>query len=125
MKRLLTFILSLIVYNAYADDTLSLTSPNHIVAINIYHQPDGQIKYGVFYKQKLFIKPSGLAMKLKTPDILLNKFDLIKSDQREFDETWKPVWGEVSNIKNNYEELTLHLKDKSGSGNLSGEKRAA
>src|SRR5260221_716090 len=118
MKRLLTFILSLIVYNAYADDTLSLASPNHIIQINIYHQPDGQIKYGVYYKQKFFIKPSGLAMKLKTPDVLLNNFELIIADQREFDETWKPVWGETSSIRNTYEELTLQLKDKSGSGIL-------
>jgi len=117
-KRLLVFILAVSVYNAYADDTLSLASPNHVIEVNIYHQPDGQIKYGVYYKQKNFIKPSGLAMKLSTPDVMLNKFDLVKTNQREFDETWKPVWGEVSSIKNNYKELTLQLKDKSGSGIL-------
>jgi hypothetical protein len=30
----------------------------------------------------------------------------------------EPVWGEVSNIRNHYRELTLQLKDKSGSGVL-------
>ncbi len=118
MKRLLVFVLVFIAYTTHADDTLSLNSPNHILEVNIYHQPDGQIKYGVYYKHKFFIKPSGLAMKFKTPDVLLNKFDLIKANQREFDETWKPVWGEVSSIKNTYEELTLQLKDRSGSGIL-------
>src|SRR5258705_12671678 len=118
LKRLLAFVLAFVVYDAYADDTLSLSSPTRVIEMKVYHQQDGQIKYGVYYKHKYFIKPSGLAIRLKTPDVLLNKFDLIKSNQRALNETWKPVWGEVSSIKNNYQELTLQLKDKSGSGVL-------
>src|SRR5437867_2825398 len=97
-KILLSVLMMLIVYTANADDTLILASPNHNFNVNIYHRPDGQIKYAVYYKSRLCIQPSALAMKLKTPDVLLNKFDLVKSDQSQFDETWKPVWGEVSSI---------------------------
>ncbi len=118
LKRLLAFVFVFVVHNAYANDSLSLASPSHVIEVNIYHQPDGQVQYGVYYKRKLFIKPSGLAIRLKNPDVLLNKFDLVKSGQREFNETWKPVWGEVGSIKNNYQELTLQFKDKSGSGIL-------
>ena len=118
LKRLLALVLTFFIYNAYAADSLSIASPNHVIEVNIYHQADGQVKYGIYYKHKLFIHPSGLAMKLKTPDLWLNKFDLVKTSQREFNETWKPVWGEVSSIKNNYKELTLQLKDKSGSAIL-------
>jgi hypothetical protein len=32
------------------------------------------------------------------------------------DETWKPVWGEESQIRNQYNELTVNLQDKAGSG---------
>ena len=117
-KRLLALISVFYIYTAHAADTLSLSSPNHVIDVTIYHQPDGQIKYGVYYKRKFFIKQSGLAMKLKNPDLLLNKFDLVKSDQREFNDTWQPVWGEASSIKNNYKELTLQLRDKSGPGVL-------
>src|SRR6266496_2067053 len=118
LKRLLAFVFVFVVHNAYANDSLSLASPSHVIEVSIYHQPDGQVQYGVYYKRKLFIKPSGLAIRLKNPDVLLNKFDLVKSGQREFNETWKPVWGEVGSIKNNYQELTLQFKDKSGSGIL-------
>ena len=55
-------------------------------------------------------------MKLSTPDVLLNKFDIVRTDQKQLDETWKPVWGEVNTIRNNYQELALQLKDRSGSG---------
>src|SRR5437773_4756899 len=118
IKRVLALIFVLAFSKAYADDTLSAYSPNHVIQLTIYHQPDGQIKYGAYYKQNFFIKPSGLGMRFSTPDVLLNKFDLIKNSERDFDETWKPVWGEVGSIRNNYKELTLQLKDKTGSGIL-------
>ena len=119
LKRTIFSFLAFSFINAYAaDDTLNVLSPNHIVGVNIYHQPDGQIKYGVFYKSKYFIKPSTLAMKFSTPEALLNKFDIVKTNYRDFEETWKPVWGEYSSIKNEFNELTLHLKDRSGSGIL-------
>ncbi len=35
-------------------------------------------------------------------------------DRKSVDETWKPVWGEYSTIRNNYEQLTVHLKHRSG-----------
>ena len=119
LKRILFSFFIFSISNVYAwDDTLNVLSPNHIVGVNIYHQPDGQIKYSVFYKSKFFIKPSTLAMRFSTPEALLNKFDMIKIDHRDFEEIWKPVWGEVSSIKNEFNELTLHLKDRSSSGIL-------
>ena len=117
-KRLIVFLFLLVVLKTHADDTLTLFSPNHNIQLTVYRQSDGQLKYGVYYKQKFFIKPSGLAMKLSTPDVLLNKFDIVRTDQKQMDETWKPVWGEVSTIRNNYQELALQLKDRSGSGIL-------
>jgi glucan 1,4-alpha-glucosidase len=118
LKRLLALVFVFAVFNVYADDTLSISSPSHLIQVNIYHQTDGQVKYSAYYKQKFFIKPSGLAMRFSTPDVLLNKFDVVRSDHSQLDETWKPVWGEVASIRNHYNELTLQLKDKSGSGIL-------
>src|SRR5215212_4499786 len=118
LKKLFFSFFFFIACKVYADDTLSVLSPNHHVQVTIYHQPDGQIKYGVYYKGRYFIKPSGLAMKLKTPAALLDKFDIIDRKQAAFNESWKPVWGEVNTIRNVYEELTLQLKDRSGSNVL-------
>ena len=46
----------------------------------------------------------------------LIKFSLASADSSRVDETWKPVWGEQSSIRNNYKQLVLRLNDKSGSG---------
>ena len=37
-------------------------------------------------------------------------FTLVKFENNSFDETWKPVWGEESSIRNHYNELLVQLK---------------
>lgn len=37
-------------------------------------------------------------------------FSLVKFENNSFDETWKPVWGEESSIRNHYNELLVQLK---------------
>ena len=37
-------------------------------------------------------------------------FTLEKFENNSFDETWKPVWGEESSIRNHYNELLVQLK---------------
>jgi hypothetical protein len=118
LKKLLAIGLIFSSSFAFADDSLFVASPNHIVSVLILHQQDGKLKYSVSYKQRTFVKPSSLGFKLSTPGVLLDKFDRVSADQREIDETWAPVWGETKQIRNNCTELTLKLKDHSGSGIL-------
>ena len=39
--------------------------------------------------------------------------EVTDTKESTFDETWKPVWGEVKSIRNNYNELLVTLKKKS------------
>src|SRR5882672_10434715 len=95
LRKLVLISCLFISLSSRADDTLSLASPNHIMQVQFYHQPDGGLQYSVIYKGRVAIKASRLGMKLKDPDQLLEKFDLLNVATSEFDETWKPVWGEV------------------------------
>jgi hypothetical protein len=53
---------------------------------------------------------------LSKPKVSLTKFTITKVDSSTKDETWKPVWGEVSQIRNHYNELVVTLADKGASG---------
>jgi alpha-glucosidase len=84
------------------------------------------------YKNKEVIKPSKLGIALKgdnkkvefgTDDVykpsdgnsktsLYNDFAVSDVKAITFDETWQPVWGEEKNIRNNYNELAITLKQK-------------
>ncbi|KQB43760.1 putative alpha-glucosidase Glycoside hydrolase family 97 [Flavobacterium daejeonense] len=73
-------------------------------------QSDGTPIYSLTYKGKVVIKPSKLGFQLKNDaKSLLNDFTILDTKTSRFDETWKPVWGEVNSIRNHYNELAVTL----------------
>ncbi|MEO5944502.1 MAG: glycoside hydrolase family 97 protein [Ferruginibacter sp.] len=71
---------------------------------------DGRPTYSVRYKEKIIIDPSTLGFVLKDDSSFYHSFKLLSTERKKIDETWQPVWGEVKNIRNNYEQLIVHLQ---------------
>jgi len=86
-----------------------LTSPNKQLALTFSLQAGGVPTYSLTYKGRPVIKPSHLGLELKEGPALTNGFAVTSTKTRAFDETWQPVWGEVKNIRNHYNELTVTL----------------
>ncbi len=118
MKIILNLLFSCFSFALTAQKTTSISSPNKAISLKIVSSLNGNVSYQISYKNKAIIEPSTLGFSLNKPKILLNKFEIISVDSSTFDETWKPVWGEVSSIKNNYKELKIKLKDKVKAENL-------
>ncbi|RDB04986.1 glycoside hydrolase family 97 protein [Runella aurantiaca] len=97
-----------------AQQSISVTSPNHFVALTTTLATNGNVQYRVSYKNNTFIEPSSLGFSLSRPKLTLSQFRIISVDSSTTDETWQPVWGEVNRIRNHYKALSLLLKDKSG-----------
>jgi alpha-glucosidase len=66
---------------------------------------DSILYYSLNYKNHVVIKPSRLGLELKKDHDLLHGFALKNCATSTFDETWQPVWGEVKNIRNHFNEL--------------------
>ena len=114
-KYLLLPLLSLTWLSAFAQQPISLSSPNRFIILTVRNTPTGEISYQVRYKNKPVVEPSSLGFTLSKPKVSLTRFSISAVDSSKKDETWKPVWGEVSQVRNHYNELTLNLQDKSGS----------
>jgi hypothetical protein len=99
-----------------AQTIASLASPNKLIEVKIVQSPDKQIQYHIFHKSKEAIAPSTLGFTLKKPLADLRKFTVIRIDSSTFDETWSPLLGEVKEIRNQYNALTIDLKDAGNSG---------
>ncbi|MEJ6979066.1 glycoside hydrolase family 97 protein [Pedobacter sp. P351] len=90
-----------------------IQSPNGEFKMEFSLQNDGTPVYSLTYKGKDVVKPSKLGFELKNDKkSLLNDFTRIDSKTSSFNETWKPVWGEVKAIRNNYNELAVTLNQK-------------
>lgn len=100
-----------------ANNPISIQSPNGQIQLTV--TVDANVSYSLTYKGKSVIMPSTLGFTLQKPAIDLRSFELLSVDSSRTDETWTPIWGEESRIRNNHHQLVLHLKDnRSGSGIL-------
>ena len=60
------------------------------------------------------IRPSHLGLEMTDAKKSFDKgLEVTDTKESTFDETWKPVWGEVKSVRNNYNELLVTLKKKS------------
>ena len=96
----------------------SITSPNGQLQLNFSVNSQGEPVYELFYKGKAVIKPSKLGLELKNDPGLMNGFTLADTQTSTFDETWEPVWGEVKQIRNHYNERAVTLDQKAQDRNI-------
>lgn len=90
-----------------------LKSPEGKFVMEFSLQNDGTPTYNLKYKNKEVVKTSKLGLELKDDKkSLLNDFTVVDTKTSTFDEIWKPVWGEVDNIRNHYNELAVTLNQK-------------
>ena len=108
-----------------------LVSPDGNLVMNFSLTANGAPAYDLSYKGKPVIKTSTLGLELKQEDPnaqtdfqlsgpkkiegleakanLMNGFTVVQTQTSSFDETWTPVWGEESQIRNHYNELAVTL----------------
>ena len=96
----------------------SVKSPDGNVELKFSLTGNGRPTYEMTYKGKAVVKPSHLGLELakdkhaskgENETDLMEGFSMKDSSTSTFDETWKPVWGETSTIRNHYNELTVSL----------------
>lgn len=109
MKKIVSFILVLsVIFGASAQE---FQSPNGNFKMSFSLGNDGTPMYQLFFKNKEVIKKSKLGLELqKDKKSLVNDFKVIDSKESTFNETWKTVWGEETQIQNHYNELAVTLK---------------
>lgn len=108
----LKLIISALLFSALNVDADVVTSPNGIVSID-FQLKNGVPTYKVDYKGKPVIKESRLGLELRDGKNLMDGFEQLNATTSTFDETWQPVWGEVKEIRNHYNELLAELKQPS------------
>lgn len=100
-----------------SDKWKTAASPNGKVVVG-FGIDNGRPYYTVQYGTKDVIKKSFLGLELvkskhaskgMEETNLMDGFEITETQKTSFDETWKPVWGETSEIRNHYNEMLVHL----------------
>ena len=118
----------------------SLVSPDGNFKMDFKLNKQGTPTYNLIYKDQVIIKTSALGLELQKEDAnkktgfewkersdkdqlnkltnLQNGFSIADTKKASFDETWTPVWGEESKIRNHYNELAVTLNQKATQRNI-------
>lgn len=88
-------------------------SPDKSIKLSFTLDNNGAPTYQMSYKNETIIKSSHLGFILKNNEQnLKDGFTVLNTEVSTFDETWQPVWGEESHIRNHYNELLVSLKQE-------------
>ena len=124
MKKLLISLTAGAMLPLLATAAETVTSPDGGLIVN-FDIESGRPIYEVTYHGKQVVAKSHLGLQLDSESArhefngdlgqqvnnlsLTDGFTLTKAERSTFDETWQPVWGEESNIRNHYNELAVTL----------------
>lgn len=108
----------------------TMASPDGNLTMGFYMTPEGTPQYSLNFQGRPVVLPSSLGYELRgnlkaqkvvvapdkvtkedrDPSYMFNTgFEVLSVDNESVDETWTPVWGEESSIRNNYNEMTVEL----------------
>ena len=94
---------------AFAAKDYKVSSPDGNITINVTLGEGKNLYYSVTNNGKTILNPSKLGLDLENLPDMAGGFKIDKATTSSFSETWKPVWGEESEIESNYNELRLDL----------------
>lgn len=118
-KRYLVVCFSLLFFcSVFAQTKTVVSSPDKNIQLEFWLNDVGVPMYDMMYKGKAVILPSSVGFELKrtmTDEALpplKDNLTIISSSQKSSDSKWKPVWGDVKEIRDNYNELNVGLSQK-------------
>lgn len=111
MKKIFLCLLSLCALFTLKANAQILSSPDGQLQV-LFSVDDGIPTYQLSYKGKTVIKPSKMGLELFDSTDLIHNFSIIDTQTSSFDETWTPVWGEESKIRNHYNEMAVTLQQE-------------
>jgi hypothetical protein len=112
-RKIFIFLLAFVIFcDTKAQNNQSIQASMNRVKLSFMLDADGRPAYNVVFGDRPVINNSYLGIKLANDSSFDKHFLLTGSEKNIVDESWNPVWGEVKTIRNHYEQLTVHLKQR-------------
>lgn len=93
-----------------AANNINITSPNSNLEVE-FALENGKAAYKISYNKNYIIDKSALGFMFKDSPAMDRNFSILDTSKTNFSETWSPVWGTEETILNEYNELTVSLKE--------------
>ena len=98
--------------NIFSQQTVS--SPDRNIQIQFALDDSGKPFYEVNFHGKEVLAKSYLGFDLQGQENLNDNFEIVDHQTESFDDTWDMPWGEQLKVRNNYNQLEVEIREKSG-----------
>ncbi|MFW9906587.1 MAG: glycoside hydrolase family 97 protein [Candidatus Thorarchaeota archaeon] len=95
------------------NDSITQTSPNDKIKIT-FELINTKPVYSVEFQGIQIIRPSSLGFIFKENGSMIDNFTIDNYSINSYDSWWTPIWGQHSQIRNQYNELTINLIEING-----------
>jgi len=106
----LVIVLMLIFISCGNKKEAVLSSPDGKITAGFFIK-DGLAKYSISCKNKTIINPSSMGFEFKNAEPLNENLQIVDVEYSSKDETWQPVWGAFSKIRNHYNRMEIQLQE--------------
>lgn len=110
MKNLILLIIAALFFSCTQKQTVSVQSPDENIKLHFEVNDSSQIVYSVDYNDKNVIIPSKLGFQFSEDNFFGEDLEIVSTEKTQIDNTWEPVYGEQTEIRNHYNQLTVHLQ---------------
>lgn len=90
---------------------ITIQSPDKQIQVNFSLSESGQAQYIASFEGKTIIDTSTLGFEFKDHKPLIDGFSIESTETQSVDESWEPLWGEQKEVRNNFNELLIRLKE--------------
>jgi len=108
--------LILIVFLFFAcvrNETIRVQSPDGKIQISIGINDSSAVYYTVNFEDSVVIQKSEMGFQLKELPVIGKNLEIVSFSETKVNQTWNPVYGERSEIKDQYNQVNIQLKEKS------------
>ena len=90
----------------------SVSSPDRSIAVQLRLDGAGKPLYSVSHDGAPLLADSALGFHFESGPPLAGNFEVRSVRRDRHDRVWRPVWGEYDTIRDNYNELTVDLRER-------------
>ncbi|AWI26002.1 glycoside hydrolase family 97 protein [Flavobacterium pallidum] len=113
-KPLALFIMAVLMPGCSSRKVISVQSPDHKNELSFQLSDKGQPQYWLNTRGKAVIKPSLMGFEFDGIKKMTEDFKVVSTEKHSVDESWEQPWGEFKKVRDNHNELIVHLEESNG-----------
>jgi alpha-glucosidase len=115
-KFVSVILFSVVLFSCIKTEKIVVQSPDEKIQVSFGINDSSAIYYTVGFEDSVVIKDSKMGFQFEGNEEMGKNLEIVSVSEMSVNQTWNPVYGERSEIKDNYNQTTIRLKEKSSTG---------